>query len=133
MVILNMLGIPSSLTKKELKSTFDVTIKALEVTNTGHINLVFVDDEKMRILNKKYRRKDKPTDVLSFVYDDDCIGEILISQGYIKNNLRESVNVDVKKAFIHGILHIFGFDHEKSESERIKMEEKEREIYKLLT
>lgn len=87
----------------------------------GILNIIFVNDTYIRALNKNYRDKDKPTDVLSFTYSDessDLIGEIYIS---IETATRQSIDHkhslhdELIKLIIHGILHVHGYDHEEDE------------------
>jgi probable rRNA maturation factor len=87
----------------------------------GVLNVVFVDDDYIHSLNKEYRKKDKPTDVLSFSYidsaetGDNVIGEIYISVPTAKRQAPEYHNTlqdELNKLFVHGMLHIFGYDHE---------------------
>ncbi len=91
----------------------------------GVLNVVFVDDKEIHRLNKEYRKKDKPTDVLSFSYietpDFDhtgLIGEIYISVETAKRQAAEvgwTLEEELVKLFVHGLLHIFGYDHETDE------------------
>lgn len=83
------------------------------------ISIVFVDDIKIRELNKKYRKKDKSTDVLSFNLGKDpkgrLIGEIYISiptaeKQCLENN--RSLLDEIAFLSLHGLLHILGYDHE---------------------
>lgn len=111
------------------------------------LSVAFVGAEKMRELNKKYRRKDKATDVLSFQYSeklkvksekqqlksqnftkDSFLGEIVICPEVVKKNAKKSgldYNKELTRVLIHGILHILGYDHEGSVKEAKKMEKKE--------
>lgn len=84
------------------------------------ISAAFVDEEQIRELNKEYRGKDKVTDVLSFSYadngkvEDDVVGEVLICYTQAKRQAQEvnhSVRDEVIFLLVHGILHVFGYDH----------------------
>ncbi|MBI5399369.1 rRNA maturation RNase YbeY [Candidatus Saganbacteria bacterium] len=81
----------------------------------GTINLSFVSDEEMRGLNRRFRKKDKPTDVLSFLMDEDGIlGDLVISTETTKRNAKKygvSYKTEVKRLVIHGVLHLLGYDH----------------------
>ena len=80
---------------------------------------------EIKKFNKKYRKIDRETDVLSFAYND--FGEILICPKVVKENAEkygESFKRELKKVLIHGLLHIFGYDHGKNDSEAKKMEKK---------
>jgi probable rRNA maturation factor len=81
----------------------------------GKINLVLVDDQEIRKLNRKFRRIDRATDVLSFNMDEDGIlGDIAIStQTAARNAKRYRVGLprEMKRLVVHGVLHILGYDH----------------------
>lgn len=123
---------------------------AEEVTS-GEVALTFVDDEEIQALNKAYREKDKPTDVLSFpqwednddemtiVYDEDdapeedaeMIGDIVISLQTAKRQAEEfghSLEREVCFLFVHGFLHLLGYDHEEGDAEEAEMFAKQDEI-----
>ena len=101
------------------------------------VSMVFAGPAKIRQINKKYRKIDRVTDVLSFSEEDDevgqakyprILGELVICQKQVTDDAKES-GVDPEKEFawvvVHGILHLFGYDHETSESEALKMRKKE--------
>lgn len=94
------------------------------------IDVFLVDGQTMRKLNKKYRKKDKTTNVLSFVtplnFPIDALGEIYLDPKYI-----EKKNEDIIFMMLHGVLHILGYDHERN-SDRIVMEKKEKQLMKKL-
>jgi probable rRNA maturation factor len=107
-------------------SVFSSYIKKLrdEVSLFGGIlNVVFVNDLYIRALNKSYRGKDAPTDVLSFNYDfseggDGLIGEVYISVETAVRQAKEhgfSLSEELSKLLVHGVLHIHGYDHEEDE------------------
>jgi len=84
------------------------------------VSLVFVGDARMRGLNKKYRGKNKTTDVLSF----EELNEIFISLLQAKRQARElkvPINCELTRLLTHGIVHLAGYDHEKSASEAERM------------
>jgi len=89
-----------------------------ENKETETISLAFVDKEEIRQLNKNFRKKDKPTDVLSFALSEDgYLGEIVICPDIVKENAKKygvSVEYETMKVFVHGILHLLGYDHEKT-------------------
>jgi len=84
---------------------------------SGEVNIVFVDDKKIRELNKKYRHKDKATDVLSFEMNEEgIVGDIAISTETTKANAKKygvTYEVEVRRLIIHGVLHLLGYDHGK--------------------
>jgi len=93
----------------------------------GVLNVVFVNDTYIQALNKSYRKKDTPTDVLSFNYRTDdvnskLIGEIYISVDTAKRQAKEykhTLQDELAKLFVHGFLHIHGYDHETEEGYKI--------------
>jgi probable rRNA maturation factor len=90
------------------------------------VSIAFVDQKEIKEINKRYRGKNKATDVLSFsetetknfLDDKNFLGEIVICFSEIKKN-------QIEKVLIHGILHLLGYDHEKSGKEALEMESKE--------
>jgi probable rRNA maturation factor len=71
-----------------------------------------VGNGRMRELNKKYRRKDKATDVLSFQYGNS--GEVAICLKEVKKNAKKfksTLNKELTRVLIHGILHVLGYSH----------------------
>jgi probable rRNA maturation factor len=99
-----------------------------------------VPDPTIQALNRQYRGKDKPTDVLSFPLADELqpflLGEVVISTETAArqaerhgHTLREELQI----LLIHGILHLLGYDHEVSRGEAARMRRKEREVKAELT
>jgi probable rRNA maturation factor len=88
-------------------------------------HVIFCSDYKIARLNSMFRGKNHPTDVLSFNYDDkDILGEIYISLQRARVQARRydvSCSNEILRLFIHGMLHLLGFDHERP-SEKKKME-----------
>jgi len=111
-----------------------VAKKVLKGENKGteHVSVAFVSPAEMQKLNKKYRKKDKPTDVLSFEKVSDFkeeAAEIIICPQVVRENAttsKLSLKKELAKMLIHGILHALGYDHEKSAPDAVKMEEKEK-------
>ena len=113
---------------KKLFSAVAKKVLLSENRETENISLAFVEKEEIKKLNKKFRKKNKPTDVLSFLLNEaDCLGEIVICPEVVKEK-----NEEIIKVFIHGILHLLGYEHEKSKSKAKEMEAKEAEIFKNL-
>lgn len=119
--------------KKEFEKISETILNG-EKDKKAEISLAIVDSRKIRILNKKYRKKDKATDVLSFQYDvpslwnKDFLGEIIICPQIVKKNAKElggTFGREMNKVLIHGILHLLGFDHEKNNKEAKIMQNKE--------
>ena len=83
----------------------------------GIINLQLINDEIMQQLNKKFRGKDKPTDVLAFPMNEEgVVGDIAISIETTKSNAKKyrvTYKQELKRLVIHGVLHLCGYDHGK--------------------
>lgn len=94
----------------------------------GIVEITISDDNTLRALNKKYRKIDATTDVLSFeMKDNGILGDIIISYEMAKKNAaryKTTLFNELKRLVIHGTLHLLGYDH-KSSSERKIMREKE--------
>ncbi len=98
------------------------------------LSVVFLSKKEIQQVNKKYRKKDKPTDVLSFEnkesdFPDKFIGEIMICPDVVRENAKEykvSYKTELKRMFVHGILHLLGYDHinSKDAKEMKKQEDK---------
>lgn len=104
------------------------------------ISLLFVDDDGIREINKKYLKRNHPTNVIAFSMTEgefsdvnpDILGDIIISA---ETALRDAKNAEIEfeeeldYLMIHGILHLLEYDHESSEAEAKQMKEKERELF----
>src|SRR3989344_1478858 len=97
-----------------------------------NISIAFVSPIEIQKLNKQYRKKDKPTDVLSFEkvsqFKDEC-AEVVICPAVVRENTKESklsLKKELANILIHGVLHALGYDHERSEKDAEKMEVKEQ-------
>lgn len=87
------------------------------------LSLVWVSDAEIKRINGIYRGKPKPTDVLSFSFlngkrlgSDNMLGELMISLETLKRQARQAGHTMATEAdvlFVHGLLHILGFDHER--------------------
>uniref|UniRef100_A0A7C3N6F6 Endoribonuclease YbeY n=1 Tax=candidate division WOR-3 bacterium TaxID=2052148 RepID=A0A7C3N6F6_UNCW3 len=94
------------------------------------VNFIFVDEEEIREMNKKYRRIDKPTDVISFSlvegkfvkYSYNMLGDIYICPEQIKPENEE----EILRRMVHGVLHLIGYDHkrEKEFKKFLKLEDR---------
>jgi probable rRNA maturation factor len=108
----------------------------LENYKSREIDLTLCDNKTIQQYNKEYRGKDTPTDVLSFPIENDIIiggmgmplGSIVISADFVEEKATElghTQSDELSLLFIHGILHLLGFDHEVDNGE---MRGKEEEI-----
>jgi probable rRNA maturation factor len=102
--------------KEKLKEfPIDKVIKLLnrEFSFDRKVNIIFVDEDKIKEFNKEYREKDEVTDVLSFNIDsDDTFGEIYICPEYVIKNFNEDKYIEeIIRLLIHGVLHLKGYEH----------------------
>jgi len=101
------------------------------------LSLAFVGKEEIKKLNKKFRKKNKPTDVLSFEIKEpfaavqgkkEYLGEIIICPEVVKENAKKygvAERYEMLKVFVHGVLHLCGYDHEINKVEEKRMEDKQ--------
>lgn len=100
---------------------YDIVLVTLHKTERPKVAVVICNDKEMIRLNSQYRGLEQTTDVLSFTYQDsnfygdqDFLGEIIISIEQIRRqalNFDVTVESELNKIFVHGVLHLFGYDH----------------------
>lgn len=102
------------------------------------LSVAFVSDKRIKELNKIFRNKNQPTDVLSFPYEPDqydyletenFLGDIVISLETAQRQAAEnslSFETEIKQLILHGILHLCGYDHETDTGEMNELELKLR-------
>ena len=125
--------------------------QVLAAENIGaqtEMGLVVSTDERVQELNRDYRHKDEPTDVLAFSARDEAVdspfipppdgvlhlGEVIISYPQAAVQAEEHshpVKKELTILLIHGLLHLLGYDHEESADEK-KMQAREKELLKLI-
>jgi probable rRNA maturation factor len=94
----------------------------------GQISLLVTSNRELRSLNRRFRGKDKPTDVLSFPAEGKVgglAGDIAISAEIAGQNARRlghPVAVEIKVLVLHGVLHLAGYDHEADQGEMARRE-----------
>ena len=123
---------PNDYLKKRLKI---LSKKPLFLKKNHEFSILLTNDKKMKYLNLKFRKRNKPTDVLSFpnkikekkrVY----VGDIAISYEIIKERSKKTnFFLEFDKMWIHGYLHLIGYDHKKLDDFK-KMFKKEKLILK---
>lgn len=120
-----------------------------EQITDGEVSLSFVDDEMIRELNEEYRGINRATDVLSFAmheqkeqeepeiwYEDEVpnlLGDIVISLTTAQRQATEyghSLERELGFLFVHGFLHLLGYDHENDEAEQTMFELQEKILLK---
>jgi probable rRNA maturation factor len=147
--------------KKYFQKIGEFILEKLKQSKDVEISLVFAGDARMRALNKKYRRKDKTTDVLSFSYQnkinppqpsfakggspppffykgkpEEIFGEIVISIPQAKKQARQRgypLKRELSELFTHGILHLAGYDDEKEKDCDVMIEKQEEILAHLST
>lgn len=98
--------------------------------------IVFVSSKEMIALNKEYRGKTHATDILSFVSQDPiALGELVICLDTIKKQAQQhklKLKEELGYMLLHGVLHLLGFDHEKSEKEARQMFKLQDDVFEEL-
>ncbi len=102
------------------ETTFSLELleRIANTLSNKEIELILTDNEEIRTINRDFRQKDQPTDVLSFPYEAmpmTPLGSIVISVDFVKDgsqNFGHSEADEFTLLFIHGLLHLLGFDHE---------------------
>lgn len=114
---------------RSLKKLANMIYCKEEISPLRQTNLICCSDYRIRKLNRSYRAIDRVTDVLSFSFnDEDMLGEIYISLERASVQARRfglTCNEEVERLFVHGLLHLAGYDHIKS-TERTIMEAREQ-------
>ncbi len=116
------------------QTDLNVDLEALETIAQSltprDFELIVVNNETIKEINFEYREKNEATDVLSFPFDGDFahlpLGTVIISEDFVKEKALEfnhSIEDEFKLLFIHGLLHLLGFDHEVDNGEHRKKEE----------
>jgi probable rRNA maturation factor len=122
---------------------------------SAELGILFVGDQRMRGLNRRYRGKDRTTDVLAFAMREavmpyalrqvqgrplhctsDILGDVVIAVPTAVRQAkqgRRSLNEELSVLLIHGILHLCGYDHERGEKEARRMHRRERMILRSLS
>ena len=110
---------PADPTVTEIEELCSLAMSSAGIAD-GHMAVEFVDEGRIRELNRDYRRIDEPTDVLSFGVDEDGVaagprelGDIVICPAH---------TADLREAIVHGALHLSGMDHETDEGEMLALQ-----------
>jgi probable rRNA maturation factor len=127
-----------------MKKKARVILNALGSRDQDELSLTFVDDPDIAVLNRDYLHREGPTNVISFPMEETCfcdpflprlLGDVVIS---VETAEREAalagitVEERLSQLLIHGILHLFDYDHERSPGDEIKMSSKSLELLRLI-
>ena len=114
-----------------LKKWIRLIVRELQSRKIGRVQLkknltvAFLTETEMKKLNRAFRGKNKVTDVLSFFSDEkDHLGELALCPKYIKKQMTQGKyfpRKEVSFLVLHGLLHLLGFDHEKSKKQAQRM------------
>ena len=123
------------------KYIIDILTKEYESDREVYVSVLLTGNEEIQRVNRDFRGKDMPTDVISFAYHDndeadnglyDSLGDIIISLERVEEQ-RKDYGHSFKREFYyvltHGLLHLMGYDHMEEEEKKI-MRAKEEEILK---
>lgn len=130
-----------------IKKAIKTTLQHENFSHDAEISLTFVDNEGIRELNRTYREKDAATDVLSFPLYDFYAGEKPLGDGRVELGdivlslerakeqaveLGHSYEREAAFLCVHSVLHLLGYDHERSHEDEETMCQRQREIMKKL-
>lgn len=135
--------------KMLIREAVETTLDFEDYQNHCEVSVTFTDNDGIRELNKKFREKDMPTDVLSFPlldFEGECdepaadylggmLGDIVISLERADEQAREfghSFEREVAFLCVHSMLHLLGYDHETSEEDDISMRARQSEIMNIM-
>jgi probable rRNA maturation factor len=139
MIHLNNQTLTSRISVLYLKKKIHKILSHLKLSKKN-LSITFVDDAEIKKINYQYRKKNRPTDVLSFPVNSEFdhlkrfLGDIIIStesakKQAIQNNL--SFRDEYLRLIIHGILHLIGYDHQTDE-EYLEMNTLEKKLWNLV-
>ena len=107
----------------------------------GELSILLVDDETIAEINQKYRNRTGPTNVIAFSMREgefsginpDLLGDVVISLETVEKEAKAAgINFENRffELLVHGVLHLFGYDHKASDAMHEKMERKTDEVLK---
>lgn len=117
------------------------TLLNLLKLDRAEVSVVFMSDAEMAVYNERYRNKQGPTNVLSFpavagddgfVPPDNELGDILVSVDTARREAGRdghTLHHRLTELIVHGMLHLIGYDHERSETEALRMWDYEKELF----
>lgn len=121
-------SLPRGFSRKAVRKTVEKVLAGEKKKGTS-LALLFLSPVEMAKLNLRYRQKNGPTDVLSFsALEAGYLGEVIICPVQVRENARrfkEEFLKELQRVLVHGLLHLLGYDHEKSRKKAILMRKKE--------
>ena len=125
-------------TRKAIEKALGETYKKITLTDKSSAKVIFIGSKKIRTLNRVYRKIDKETDVLSFaeldlddrfpvLREEKTLGEIYINLDWVAKDKNPTKLASA--LFLHGYLHLLGYDHEKDQGEMEKLEKKLNRLF----
>ena len=128
--------------KKKIRQTAKAILNALDCPD-AELSILIVDDQQIAKINQQHLNRKGPTNVIAFPMREgqfteitpNLLGDVVIS---IETAEREGHGVGLSKEkrfdqlLIHGILHLLGYDHENTQSEALRMEEKTKKLLKII-
>ncbi|MDN5353712.1 MAG: putative rRNA maturation factor [Candidatus Cloacimonadota bacterium] len=110
-------------------------VQQQENLSEQEINIVICNDHQMQYYNRKYRGKNSSTDVLSFPMDIaeiPVLGDIVIDiEAADRQKGENSIKIELQRLFLHGLLHLLGYDHLSKQQEKI-MKDKEIRYWEII-
>ena len=109
--------------------------------SSAELGILLVGDQRMKSLNHRYRGKDRTTDVLAFAMREaphasaGLLGDVVIAVPTAVRQAKEggrSLDEELTVLLVHGILHLCGYDHERSEQEARRMQRRERMVLRAI-
>ncbi|MBZ5722629.1 MAG: rRNA maturation RNase YbeY [Acidobacteriia bacterium] len=104
----------------------------------GAVNVMVTSSRELRTLNRRFRGRDQPTDVLSFPPgfgpDKEFSGDVAISAEIAAQNARRlghTVSQEIKILVLHGVLHLAGYDHHQDQGKMARKEQRLRKALRL--
>jgi len=130
---------------KKVREVIEASLEYEGIDTECEVSLVFVDNNQIQDMNRDYRSKDQPTDVLSFPQYDDltnmddypeelALGDIVISLERAQEQAQEfghSLEREVCFLTAHSMFHLFGYDHDTDENRQIMRVREEAVLEKL--
>ena len=127
---------------KKMKEMAQAALDALDFPD-GELSILIIDDRQIEEFNRNYLNREGPTNVIAFPMREGAfsnitpklLGDVVIS---VETAKKEGASAGITtedrivQLLVHGILHLFGFDHEKSRQEALDMEKKSKELLSII-